>query len=65
MTVQNNHYAIVFALVEYEGRGGYALSRATARSLIDLNLHVFPRRGATLPRAFPDMDYLRIRYPQI
>jgi hypothetical protein len=64
MAIQNDHDTVVFSLVEHLRSVDHALSRATASSLIDLNLHVPSRLGITIAIVRPKLLF-RIGYPQL
>jgi len=63
MAIQNDHDTVVFSLVEHLRSVDHALSRATASSLIDLNLHVPSRLGTTIAVVRPKLCF-RIGYPK-
>jgi hypothetical protein len=63
MAIQNDHDTVVFSLVEHLRSVDHALSRATASSLIDLNLHVPSRLGTTIAVVRPKLVF-RISYPK-
>jgi hypothetical protein len=63
MAIQNDHDTVVFSLVEHLRSVDHALSRATASSLIDLNLHVPSRLGTTFAVVRPKLLF-RIGYPK-
>jgi hypothetical protein len=63
MAIQNDHDTVVFSLVEHLRSVDHALSRATASSLIDLNLHVPSRLGIIVVVDRPKPQF-RIGYPK-
>jgi hypothetical protein len=64
MAIQNDHDTVVFSLVEHLRSVDHALSRATASSLIDLNLHVPSRLGTIVAVVRPKREF-RIGYPKL
>ena len=63
MAIQNDHDTVVFSLVEHLRSVDHALTRATASSLIDLNLHVPSRLGTTIAVVRPKLLF-RVGYPK-